>query len=282
MATQVMSSPVTFARKVHVHASLRGGKIGSHHGRENGMQMLSYQLTEGPVREDFAAAHSRFWKRLAAPGAWWTGAERVAIAAEARHAWQCSLCRARQSALTPMAVDGEHDRLQALPEAAVDVIHRVITDPGRLSRQWFDRILEAGLSQEQYVEIIGTLVALISIDRFCLGIGVPLHELPQPLAGEPSHYRPEGLTTGEAWVPMLAPDHATGPERDLFEVRPTGNVIRAMSLVPDEVRTLNDLGAVHYLRNGQVRDPRASAGTLNRMQMELIAGRVSASRRCFY
>lgn len=108
--------------------------MGRHHGRENGMLMLSYQRTEIPVREDFTAAHSRFWKRLAAPGAWWTGAERVAIAAETRHAWQCRLCRARQSALTPTALDGQHDHLNALPEAAVDVIHRVTTDPGRLSR----------------------------------------------------------------------------------------------------------------------------------------------------
>lgn len=246
------------------------------------MPILSYQLPELSVREDFAEPHSRFWQRLAAPGAWWTGAERVAIVAEARHAWQCALCRARQSALTPAAVDGEHDHLDELPEVAIDVIHRVMTDPGRLSRKWFNSVLEAGLSEEQYIEIIGTLVALISIDRFCLGIGVPLHELPQPLAGDPSHYRPEGLLTGEAWVPMLAPDHDTGPEHDLFELRPTGNVIRAMSLVPDEVRTLNDLGAVHYLRNSQVRDPSAFSGTLNRMQMELVAARVAAARQCFY
>jgi AhpD family alkylhydroperoxidase len=31
-----------------------------------------------------------------------------------------------------------------------------------------------------------------------------------------------------------------------------------------------------------VRDPGASAGALNRMQIELIAGRVSALRQCFY
>jgi len=59
-------------------------------------------------------------------------------------------------------------------------------------------------------------------------------------------------------------------------------VIRAMSLVPDEVRTLHDVSAAHYLPMGQVRDPSAATGALNRMQMELIAGRVSALRRCFY
>jgi len=138
------------------------------------MQAISYSAACVPVRDDFAAAHTRFWQRLASPGAWWTGAERVAIAAEGRHARHCALCQARQAALTPAAVAGHHDHLGALPAAAVDVIHRVVTDPGRLSRQWFQETLAAGLSVEQYVEILGTLVALVSIDSFCRGIGVPL------------------------------------------------------------------------------------------------------------
>src|SRR5262249_9511747 len=125
------------------------------------MQALSYNAAPIPVRDDFAAAHTRFWQRLAAPGMWWTGAERVAIAAEVRHARYCALCLARKAALTPAAVEGNHDHLGALPDATVDVIHRVVTDPGRLSRQWFEKTLAAGLSVEQYVEILGTLVALI-------------------------------------------------------------------------------------------------------------------------
>lgn len=246
------------------------------------MHQLSYQHAAVPVRDDFGAAHTRFWNRLAAPGAWWSGAERVAIAAEVRHAWQCKLCRRRQEALSPNAVQGEHDHLGALPPVAMDVIHRVVTDPGRLSKAWFDSIMVSGLSEEQYVEIIGTLVALISIDQFCRGIGVALHPLPHPQPGAPSHYRPSPTVSNEAWVSLLAADHATGAEADLFEVRPTANVIRAMSLVPDEVRTLQDLGAVHYLKTSQVRDPSASRGALNRMQMELVAGRVSVLRACFY
>ena len=59
-----------------------------------------------------------------------------------------------------------------------DVIHQVVIDPGRLSRQWFTELMATGLSTEQHVEIIGTLVALVSIDSFCRGIGVPLHPLP--------------------------------------------------------------------------------------------------------
>jgi len=246
------------------------------------MQELSYSAALVPVRDDFAAAHMRFWKRLASPGAWWTGAERVAIAAEVRQARHCVLCKARRDALTPAAVTGQHDHRGALPAAAVEVIHRVVTDPGRLSRQWCKDTLDAGLSAEQYVEIIGTLVSLVSIDSFCRGIGVPLHPLPEPQPGAPSSYRPPGAIQEDAWVPTIPVDRAIGAEADLYGGQAVGNVVRAMSLVPDEVRTLYDLSAAHYLPMGQVRDPSAAVGALNRLQMELIAGRVSALRQCFY
>ena len=55
-----------------------------------------------------------------------------------------------------------------------------------------------------------------------------------------------------------------------------------MSLVPDEVQTLNDLGAVHYLPNAHVPDPSASLGSLSRPQIELVAGKVSILNDCFY
>src|SRR5438132_14138799 len=100
------------------------------------MQDISYGAALIPVRDDFAAAHTRFWKRLASPGAWWTGAERVAIAAEVRQARYCVLCKARREALIPAAVEGQHDQRGTLPAAAVEVIHRVVTDPGRVSRHW--------------------------------------------------------------------------------------------------------------------------------------------------
>jgi hypothetical protein len=246
------------------------------------MHDLSYHAAHVPVRDDFAAAHSRFWRRLPSPGAWWTGPERVAIAAEVRQARHCALCQARQAALTPAAVDGQHDHLGALPDVAVDVIHRIVTDPARLSRKWLQETMDAGLSAERYVELLGTLVAMVSIDSFCRGIGVPLHPLPAPQPGAPSQYRPPGAVQEDAWVPMIPAHSVTGAEADLYGGQSVGNVIRAMSLVPDEVRTLCDLSAAHYLPMGQVRDPSAAAGALNRMHMELIAGRVSALRQCFY
>ena len=95
-------------------------------------------------------------------------------------------------------------------------------------------------------------------------------------------YRPETAAPEESWVPMIPADANHGAEEDLWPIGRTGNVIRAMSLVPDEVRTLGDLGAVHYLPNVKVGDPEARPEHVDRPQTELVAARVSASNQCFY
>ena len=244
--------------------------------------MITYDHAPAPVRQGFAKSHQRFWDRLAAPGTWWTGAERVDIAREARAARDCPHCIDRKAALSPHGVRGSHAAATGLPLSTVAVVHAVMNDASRLTRAWYEARLADGLSEGQYVEIIGTVVALVSIDRFCLGIGVTEHPLPAALLGEPSRYRPPSAGPDEAWVPMVPNDNAATPEADLWPADRTGNVIRAMSLVPDEVRTLSDLSAVHYLPNELVRDPSAQHGRLTRPQMELIAGKVSVLNNCFY
>lgn len=246
------------------------------------MTFIDYGAAAWPIRPAFAAAHGRFWKRLAKPGSWWTATERIAIAREVRNAPSCDLCIERKRALSPNAVDGDHDCTTDLPHAAIEAIHRITTDPGRLTRAWFDRVIADGLSVEQYVEIVGTLVAVKSIDSFCRAVDLPLNSFPEPEAGTPTLYRPATATLDDAWVPMIPADANSGAESDLWQTGRTGNVIRAMSLVPDEVRTLGDLSAAHYLANVRVMDPTARSPHLDRQQMELIAARVSALNQCFY
>jgi len=235
-----------------------------------------------PVREDLRESHREAWRRLASPGSWWSGGERVAIAAEVRAARDCALCTARKGALSQSAVAGVHDGPGELPGAAIEVIHRLTTDSGRLSKSWFDRVRADGLDEGAYVEIVGVTVTVVSIDSFCRGIGVPLHDLPEPLEGEPSRYRPAAACDDGAWVPMLPNRRARGDEADLWTTLGTGNVIRAMSLVPDEVRTLNLLSASHYLSMEQMTDLRKGREGITREQIELLAGRVSALNQCFY
>lgn len=246
------------------------------------MALVSYAGATIPVRDDLVAAHDRAFARLAAPGTWWTGAERVAIATAVRSAARCRLCRERKAALSPGAVAGEHEgESWPLPASAVDAAHRIASDPARLTRKWVEGLLASGLGEGRYVELLGVVATLVSIDAFCRGIGAPLHPLPLPLPGEPRRYRPKAARRAEAWVAMLPPGRPEGAEADLWGER-TGNVIRALSLVPDEVRGIKDLSQAHYLTLDEMTDLARGRGALDRRQVELLAARVSALRECFY
>jgi hypothetical protein len=245
--------------------------------------LVDYSAAGVPVREDLRQAHQFILDHVRAPGTWWSGAERVAIAAEARAAERCPLCRERKTALSPSAVAGEHARPGALPASAVDVIHRIRTDPPRLSRPWFNSVIAGGLSVEAYVELVGVVTLITGVDYFCRSLGVDPHPLPAPLPGEPSRHRPAAAKPGTAWVPMIAPEDAGGPEADLYPPAAIiPNIVRALSLVPGEVRALRRSSDAHYLPIAQIGDPTARRGPLDRMQTELVAARVSALNQCFY
>ena len=236
-----------------------------------------------PVRDDLILAHRRAWQRLAEPGTWWTGVERVAIAAESRAAVDCPLCRKRREALSPFGETGDHDRAtgDVLPPAAVDAIHRIVTDPTRLTGSWVRELASEGVPATHYVELLSVVVSVRSIDGFHRAMGIEPEPLPEPRAGEPSRRRPEAAVAGQAWVPMLPPRTPTGDEADLWK-GPTGNVIRAMSLVPDAVRWLKELSAAQYMDERAMTDFTRGRGPLSREQTELVAGRVSALNECFY
>ena len=99
---------------------------------------VSHTTAPCPVRADIEEAHTLFWQKLAAPGMWWTGTERVAIGAEVRQARHYQPCQERKAALSPTAIQGTHDTGGVLPETTVEMIHRVKTDPGRLSKRRYD------------------------------------------------------------------------------------------------------------------------------------------------
>ena len=245
------------------------------------MSEIDYASASIKVRDDITEAHRLAWHRIGAPGTWWTGKERVAVAEEVRSALKCSLCKERKAALSPSAVQGSHDSPGVLPKGVVDVIHRVVTDPGRLSKEWYEQVLAGGLEDTHYVEIIGVVITVVSVDVFCRGVGVPAHPLPSPVDGEPSRRRPESAKPESAWVPMIAQGKEKGPEADLYREGNYPHVGRALSLVPDEVRGMKGLMGAQYVSVHQVIDVRVNR-SISRAQMELVAGRVSALNGCFY
>ena len=242
-----------------------------------------YAAAPYAIRDDLAASHARAWSRIARPGAWWDGADRIAIAAETRHAWGCALCRRRKEALSPSAVEGSHDSLGRLPEIVVEVVHRVLTDPGRLGERWYRSIVAGGLTEEQYVEVVSVVAHIVAIDTMTRGLGLGALPLPEPESGSPSHYRPAGAQPGGAWVPWVEPANARPAEAGIYPSdRPPANIMEAMSLVPDEVRSFFDLVTHQYLPGAVMRDFSREHRAISHPQIELLAARVSALNRCLY
>ena len=72
------------------------------------------------------------------------------------------------------------------------------------------------------------------------------------------------------WVPVGAPADRTA------------SVVQALSALPDEYDNMWRLADSQYMSNEQMEDPRWNRGTLSRPQMELVAGRLSLIRECFF
>ena len=216
------------------------------------------------------------WTGLAAPGSWFEGAERVDIARETRLARDCSLCGERKTALSPYSAGGEHE------SALVDAVHRITTDPGRLTEKWYSEATGAGLLPEQVVEIAGIIGVVTIADTLAHALGQPVRDLPSPQPGEPSRQHVHGAVVGGGWVPMVATDQAEGPLRLIYDQMNQAagfvfNVLRALTAVPEAVQGFFAAFAPNYHTHGPV-----GTGGLTRPQVELMASSTSAINDCFY
>ena len=245
---------------------------------------IDYFESALPVRRDLWQAHQQVWDAMAKPGTWCSGDDRIAIAQATRDALACDLCRKRKSALSPYTDQGQHDSTVDLPDSLIDVVHRVTTDTGRLTRRWFESIAETGLDEAHYVEAIAVAIRTISVDTFCRAIGFPRHPLPVAVAGAPSKRRPVEARLEGAWVATIPNGAAAPSEKDLYGEHHAENVLRALSLVPDEQRmSIHVLVPPQYIPAWRVPDPTFDPGrAISRLQMEYVAARVSALNDCFY
>jgi alkylhydroperoxidase family enzyme len=241
----------------------------------------SYGTSPYAIRDDLVEGHRRVWDRLANAGTWLDGATRVQVAAEARHARGCPLCTQQKDALSPFAIDGQHDTLGELSEKRIELIHRVVADPGRLTRSWSEQLRAGGMDDTDYVEIVSIIAHVTAIDTFARALGLEEQPLPAPRAGAPSHYRPAEARQGEAWLPNIAWDEVGSNEADFCKGRES-SIRRALTLVPDEARSFFDLVSHQYLPGEAMQEFTKKIRAITRAQIELLAGRVSALNRCTY
>ncbi len=200
------------------------------------------------IRSEIREAFRREWSYLASPGTWFSGEERIAVAAEARRA---------------MAGEPSGDEL---PAAVAEVVRTVAAHSPLISAEWVAGLQGDGLDLPGYVEIIGVVARLSAVDLFHIALGMPLEPLPSPLLGEPSRRPPPtDVVVGKSFVPMVQ----------------RVSIPQTVSLVPPETSAWQELSDVMYMTLGEMGNPDFRRG-LHRTQMELVAARTSQINECFY
>ena len=235
------------------------------------------------VRDNLKSALTRAWSEVERTGAWLSGEQRLAIANEARNAWQCELCQRRKEALSPYTVKGDHEHLGVLPDAWVEAVHRIVTDSGRITESWYDSIIASGIPEDEFIELLSLVAIVTGADTFMRGIGLPPLVLPATgERGTPPRRRPGGAKTGPGWAPTVAPEDAGAELSDFYETGPAAYVRRALTLVPDEANRFWLLLNQFYLSNPLRVELDGVDRAISRAQMEFIATRTSAWLDCFY
>lgn len=225
------------------------------------MTAFAYPTAPAPPREGVVAAQRATWDAIAAPGAHWTGAQRVALAEQVREA------RRRRND-PPWLREGLPDPTEALPTDAVDVARTVAADAHKIDRAWAEARV-AALGDGPYVEIAALAACLCAIDTFADALGVDYEPLPTPIAGEPTGDRNPNVGDAGAYVPLQEPWQ--GP-----------NVARALSLVPSSNETFFRLVMAMYGGPQSFFELVWNDGPLSRPQVEILAARVSSVNECFY
>ena len=195
----------------------------------------------------------------------------MAIIREARQSLNCDLCRRRLGALSPNAVDGDHDTVSDLSPVAVDVIHRIRSDPARMSKSVFDNALANGMTDSEYIELVGVVATSVVIDTLHQGLGLPLPETLEGSDVAPLGQQEPDVVDDGAWV-RLAPRDG---ELNEVGIPRQANIIRAMGLVPLVIELFfSVMRQAYYISNLPI--------SISRSQAEFIAARVSALNQCFY
>ena len=204
--------------------------------------------TDIASRPGLDQAFSKEWAFLAAPGTWFSGDERVEIAAEARR-----------------AMAGEPPG-SALPTELSEVVRMVAASSPLISAEWVAGLEDRGVTLPAYAEIIGIVSRLSAVDHFHRALGHPIAPLPEPQAGEPTRLAPPtDLIVGKSFVPMVPPV----------------SIPQTISLVPPETTAWQALSDAMYMTFNDMGDP-GFRRSLHRTQIELVAARTSQVNECFY
>jgi hypothetical protein len=213
------------------------------------------------IRKDLADAHEYTWRALASAGTWWSSRQRRELSETAvASVWG-------GPAASP------HLRADARTEAgraAHEAVARMASGAPEVSREWYAATTKE-LGSLEYVELVGLVATAAAATSFRNSLGLPACELPDATDDEPTRVPPPMLADATLnWVPVAAPADAEAA------------VVQALTAVPASSADLWRLGDAQYIPDEEMVDLWWTRGTLSRVEIELIATRVSFSRKCHY
>ena len=214
------------------------------------------------VNKEIVDAFKIVWDNLGAPGAWWTGSQRIAIAnkvrtSEPRPLWD-----------RPPSINELSDETDGvLTFFELGVVERVTVQPSSISLEIYERIVER-MGEDKYAELASVVSQVVPIDHLHDALGLEKENLPVPIGGDISRARPDGLVDGVGFLPTL-------PTEGLPHVA----VALSLALADNARRML----LVRAMYSGESFDEMEwTHRSLSRPQIELVAARTSALNECFY
>ena len=209
------------------------------------------------IRADLAEAHRQSLQHVASPGARLDAERRLQIAAAATQGY--------------LAAEPPPPWVRPFADPALDVAFRLARYAGTITQEWYEQVITEGMHPLEWVEIVGIVVATVPPLAFARAAGRALPEFPPSVAGQPHGREAAELAPATLnWVPVAAPADTTA------------SVVQALSALPGEWDNMWRLAAAQYMSDAQMADPAWNRGTLGRPQMELVAGRISRIRECFF
>ena len=217
------------------------------------------------VSDDVLDAFNACWERLAEPGEWWTGRERIAILEEVRKDRQEGHPKVR----SPLE-DLSNKPSPIISPLTSEIVRMVTSNAHEIDDKWAKEAISL-IGEGKYSELVSLVVNIVPIDIFCLLLGRPVVALPVPKNGKPTGVIPEGLSDGGAFVRWHT-DNWVGP-----------NVARALSFVPKENAVRMKLVESMYAGSDKfISMVWDEDEPLSRSQVEIIAARTSSINECFY
>lgn len=225
-------------------------------------------ISLGEVRQDLVRAHNQAIAALSKPGTWWTGAQRRELAITAQ------LAISESEPVAPwVGVSTVANKLPAsltAPKIAHDVMYRISRHAATLTREWYEKVT-AEINPLAFVELCGIACTIAPVMAFRRSLGLPALEVGPAESGQPSNKEPDSIVAAQLnWVPVVGP-----ADKDAA-------VVQAFTAVPETNRLIWAMADAQYIPDKEMVDPNWTRGTLSRVQMELIATRVSQQRECFY